>query len=255
MPRQWQRKARKAVGLPASQDVGFLANMLSDLRNRVEERTGKPFDSATVTTPNLIALYPEDLKDAFEYVGLRYLDFPLRHDGLYETSAAYAGYGNGLCSDYHDLVACRREQEDMPSEVVMAVLYTRTVLTVSLSIVKSAFYLYEPAYRHLSDFSLGYDARTEEHYWDTVATKLEQIMLENPYYERPAKVLLIGDCVEDEMFQSTLHKILNNQMTDLPEIFIEDSEMAAAKGAAEFAKILSYDPYNGQDAGVLATRE
>ena len=239
MLRQWRRKARKALGLSASQDVGFLANMLSELRSRVEERIGKSFDSAIVTIPNLLALYPEDLKDAFEYVELRYLNFPLRHDNLYETSAAYAGYGNGLCSDYHDHVACQREQENMSPEVVMTVLYTRTVLTVSLSIVKSAFYLYEPVYRHLSDFSLGFDARSEEHYWDAVAAKLEQIMLENPYYERPAKVLLMGDSVNDEAFQTTLLKILSHQMIDLPKIYIEDSEMAAAKGAAEFAKRLS----------------
>ena len=78
MPRQLQRKARKAMGLPASQDVGQLAKMLSDLRTLVEEEIGKPVESAGVATINLVALYQEDLRDAFEYVGLRYLAFPVR---------------------------------------------------------------------------------------------------------------------------------------------------------------------------------
>ena len=247
MSRQLLRKARKAIGLPASQDVGHLAKMLSDLRALVEEQIGKPIESAGAATLNLVALYPEDLQDAFEHVGLRYLTFPVRYDIFYETSAAYAGYGYGLCSDYTDRNACKQEQVDMPSDVVMAVLYTRTALTVSLSVMKSAYYLYEPLNRHLLDFSLGYDARSlsadEEDYWDAVGSKLEQILVENPYYKRPAKVLLMGDCVRDANFQRMLKKAMGNQMAQLPEILIEESEVVAAKGAAEFVKRVPYDPY------------
>ena len=247
MSRQWLRKTRKAIGLPASQDVGFLATMLSDLRTRVEEQTGKPVESAGVTTLNLVALYQEDLQDAFEYLGLRYLSFPVRYDVLYETNAAYAGYDYGLCSDYTDRSTCKQEQDDLPSDVVMAVLFTRTVLTVSLSITKSAYYLYEPLNRHLLDFSLGYDARSlkvaDKDYWDAVGSKLEQILIENPFYKRPAKVLLMGDCVRDETFQRVLKKALSNEMAKMPEILSKDSEGVSAKGAAEFAKRIPYDPY------------
>ena len=42
----------------------------------------------------------------------------------------------------------------MPSGVVMAVLYTRTALVVTLSIVKSAYYLEELINRQLLNFSL-----------------------------------------------------------------------------------------------------
>ena len=112
MPRQYLRKARKAIGLPASSDIGCLAMMFSDLRVAVEEQVG-PITSAGVTTMNLVALYDEDLHDAFEYVSLEYITFPVGYVGhniLYETSAAYAGYGYGLCTDYDtDLEACRNE--------------------------------------------------------------------------------------------------------------------------------------------------
>ena len=72
-------------------------------------------------------------------------------------------------------------------------------------------------------------------------------MIKNPYYERPLKVLLMGDCVRDERFQRTLQEALGNQMVQLPEILVEDSENVAAKGTAELAKRASYDPYRLQD--------
>lgn len=247
MSRQLRRKARKAIGLPASQDVGFLAKMLSDLRTQVEEHIGRPVDSAGLTTLNLIALYHEDLQDAFEYIGLRYLVFPVGYDILYETSAAYAGYDHGLCSDYTDRAACKHEQEEVPSEIVMAILYTRTLLSVSLSITKSAYYLFEPRHRYLLDFSLGYDARspqtTNADYWESVGSMLERILIENPNYQRPTKVLLMGDSVGDETFQLVLEKVLSSQMTKMPEILCKDPESVAAKGAAELAKRIPYDPY------------
>lgn len=242
MPRQWLRDARKAIGLAPSPDVAYLAKMISDLRARVEEHTGGPIDSASLTTMHLPALYFEDLNDAFEYVGLKFLPYSeLSSHTLYETMAAYAGYGNGLCSNYTDQKACHREQRSMPDDVVMPILYTRNVLTVSLSIMVSAYYLYEPGHRFLVDFSLGYDARplrkvNEETYWDAVGMKLQQILIENPYYDRPTKVLLMGDGIGDETFQRVLRKALSHQMADLPEIFSKDSEGVAAKGAAEFAK-------------------
>lgn len=235
------------MGMPASQDVGWLAKVLSDLRARVEEYLGEPIQSAGVTTPHLVALYQEDLQDAFEYVGLRYLKFPVRYDILYETSAAFAGYGYGLCSDYTDRAVCKKAQQDMESDVVMAVLYTRTALTVSYSITKSAYYLYESDNRHLSNFTLGYDARTqwatEEDYWSEVERSLEKLMKENPYYKRPARVLLMGDCIHDEEFTRRLEQALSRQMAGMPEILSQDSRFVAAKGAAELAKRIPYDPY------------
>ena len=219
--------------------------MLSDLHKKVEDYLGKPIESATVAVPDLIAFYREDLQDAFEYVGLRYLALPVRYDLLYETSAAYAGYGFGLCSDYKDRAACKKEQQEMPSEVVMAVVYSRTALTVTLSVVKSAYYLYEPINRHLSNFSLGYDAQTRwgDNYWKEVSFNLEKIMVENPYYQRPHKVLLMGDRVDNATFLGTLKAALNAQTSTLPEIISKKPLYVAAEGAAELAKRAPYDPY------------
>jgi len=245
MPRQYLRKARKAIGLPASSDVRFLAKMLSDLRASVEERVG-PITSAGVTTLHLVALYDEDLHDAFEYLGLEYLTFTVGwvgHNILYETSAAYAGYGFGLCADYTRPKACEEELNAMPHTAVMAVFFTPNVLTVSLSVLKSAYGLWEPDYRYLIDFKLGYGGEDAADavddgggYWEKVKMRLEQIMVLNPFYDRPAKVVLMGDCVGSEMFQQTLLTVLGEQMEELPEILSIGSEVVAARGVAEMAK-------------------
>ncbi|KAL8662334.1 MAG: hypothetical protein Q9202_004792 [Teloschistes flavicans] len=97
------------IGLPASEDVGYLAEVHSDLRAQVEKYRGAPIEYAGFTTPHLIALYQEDLQDALDYVGLRYLSFPVRYDELYETSAAYADYGYGLYLDYTDRAICKQQ--------------------------------------------------------------------------------------------------------------------------------------------------
>ena len=238
MPRQYLRKARKAIGLPASSDVGHLATLLLALRAAVEEQVG-PITSAGVTTMNLVALYDEDLHDAFEYVGLEYITFPVGYVGhniLYETNAAYAGYGYGLCTDYKtDLEACKQEQHNMTTEAVMAVLYTDTVLSVSLSVIRSAYT--QPPYRYLADFDLGYLANVKMEnpleYWSAVELRLQQIMIK---YPPPSKVLLMGNRTYDPEFKETLVRALWAQMQELPEILGEGAVGVAARGVAEMAK-------------------
>lgn len=60
----------------ASEDVGTLSVMLQALRDAVESYLGREISSALAATPNLVALYQEDVDDAFEYLGLESLDDP-----------------------------------------------------------------------------------------------------------------------------------------------------------------------------------
>ena len=218
------------------------------LRAAVEEHIPS-IPSVGITTPHLVALYEEDLRDACEYAEMDCRAFPMRYEILYETSSAYAGYGFGLCDDYTDKATCKKEQDDMDSEVVMGVLFTRTALTVSLSVVKSAYYLYEPETRHLLDFDLGFDSplhhENPHDYWNAVENQLKKFLVENPYFKRPDKVLLTGDCTEDEDFKRTLDKALRDQVGNekMPEIFSMNADFVAAMGAAELAKRLPWDPY------------
>ena len=246
-PRQAKRIARKEAGLPASEDVAVLSEMLASLRKATESQLGHRVHSAAATMPHLLALYFEDIHDAFEYLDLQYLDMPVRYGQLCETSATYAGYGFGLCSNYSDLATCKTEQQAMPDEVVMAVLYTSSALTVTLSVMKSAYYLWEPPYRHLEDFGLGsnatHDNPNEAYYWERVRDRLRELLVEHQYYERPSRVLLLGESVHEKCFRHILIEALESVMHPLPVIHQKDADYVAALGAAEMAKRAPFDPY------------
>ena len=252
MPRRWWRKTRSFFGLPASEDVGLLAGMIGDLRSQVERFLGHSIEVAGVTTMKLAALYREDFFDAFEQIGLKYLDIShdiivWRDSLLSQTAAAYAGYGYGICTSYTDLDACQQELNGTATDYVMAVLYTSTALTVTLSVVDTAYALWEPPYRHLSDFTLGYDARNSSgslvSYWDLVKLQLEEIMYENPYYDRPTKVVVMGDCADAPAFQQALKEALKQQGAENATILSSHPVGVAAAGAAEFVKRLPYEPH------------
>lgn len=244
-PRQRLRRARKAIGLAASEDVAIISTVIKDLQNRTEDYLGYKISTAVATTPHLVALYEEDIADAFEYVGLQFESLPYWRTLVVETAAAYAGYGIGLCTNYTNPSACNAEQRSMPTEDIMAVLYTKQALTVTLSKIQSVLWLWEPRYRFHEDFTLGHHALEngpkQDHYWEYVREALMQIMVINPYYPKPSKVLLMGECANDETFRSVLEDALGSLMENMPEIFSQDAEFVAAKGAGELAKRAPYD--------------
>jgi hypothetical protein len=65
-PRQAERARRKSQGLPASENVGILADMLGDLQTVAEEYLGHSIYYALAAYPKLAALYREDIEDVFE---------------------------------------------------------------------------------------------------------------------------------------------------------------------------------------------
>ncbi|KAK3065286.1 hypothetical protein LTS18_003160 [Coniosporium uncinatum] len=245
LPRQQLRRARKSAGLSASDDVGALAEMITALRAEAEKYLNASITSAVATTPHLVALYDEDIADAFEHAALSSPEVWLFKHLVYSTSAAYAGNGLGLCENYAtDPKGCYEEWNSRPSEVVMTVLYTQTALSVTLSSVKSAYYLWEPTYRYIIDFDLGSaatpDAETDregwEEYWRKVQGKLVSIMEQFPRYAKPARVLLMGESAADDTFRRFLDSALKGVMEKSPRWEVGDEMFVGAKGAAEFAK-------------------
>ena len=108
-PRQWLRNFRKKFGYPASSDVGIIAEAIRKLITAVEEflpPSHLPLSSALVALPNAIALYPEDVQDALEYLGLQALRGHNVYTVLRALPAAYAGYELGLCTHPGDFELC-----------------------------------------------------------------------------------------------------------------------------------------------------
>jgi len=64
----------KKLGLAASADVKALAQPLKELKIRLED-AGINITPAPAGVPHLFALHQDDIRDAFEYAGLRYMEF------------------------------------------------------------------------------------------------------------------------------------------------------------------------------------
>jgi hypothetical protein len=99
MPRQLLRCFRRLIGLPSSADVGRIATLLQQLLTASEHTLSDHLGlkvritNASISTPDLLALYDEDIKDVATHVGLA-----LRQDVYFtrqprHVDAAVLGYG------------------------------------------------------------------------------------------------------------------------------------------------------------------
>lgn len=246
-PRQQLRKLRKRIGLPASADVGNIADLLAALRDKANDFVQEKFTTAVATIPHLVAVYNEDITDALEHVGLNMHGIWYYEHLVYETISAYAGLGLGLCRNYTNAADCLDTQREWERDIIMPVLYTRSALTMSFAPVRGAYFLWEPSYRHRVDFDLGSDKlaslQTPEEvkrYWSQVRTKLVEVMVERPAYDKPHKIILMGESASDPEFVRNLWLALATVMDRAPVLLDADPLFAAAKGAAEFAKRAPY---------------
>lgn len=242
-----KRDARKAIGLPASADVAIISKVIDDLRVKAESRLSIKISSAVVSVSHLVAIYQDDMQDAFEYLKMKYIEVPRYFRPLvWETAVAFAGYGLGLCDNYTDCEGCHAEEHDMPEVTTFAVHYARNALTTSLAVMKTARALWEPDYRHTENFTLGNDQRwrypQKEKYWEAVRDELRKIMVEFRYYPRPSKILLMGEEASNEKFLDVLKDAMLSLMDEMPEIYGDDVVFAAVRGTAEFMKRARYYP-------------
>lgn len=116
VPRKSARLALKSLGLPASYEVGVLARVIQNLRSQLELDFGIIISEAVFTSSHLLALYQDDLEDAAEYVGIKYVAPRWNFQPIFwETAAAYAGHGLGLCKHWRDEHSVR---QFMPSSLL-----------------------------------------------------------------------------------------------------------------------------------------
>ena len=241
-PRQGRRQKRKAKGLPASQDVAVPATMHSSLRVAAEAFLGHPIDAALAATPNLVALYNEDVDDAFEYLSLKSLD---RSNYLYELfrepAAVEASHGIGICHHPEDHDTCLEELKQMNDTSVLTVLYTKDALCVEISIMYSVgFYWPIPSEPTSMDFTLGSDAKhdnpKEEYYWEAVKDRIIAGVVVNGR-GTIEKSFLFGESADDHHVRCLLEDTLAEIQSYVPDLYVAaDPVFAASRGAAEIAR-------------------
>ncbi|KAI0814306.1 hypothetical protein GGR55DRAFT_426072 [Xylaria sp. FL0064] len=247
IPRQIWRDTWKKLGLPCSKDVGKLSRMIRALRDQASNFVGEPVSAAAISGPHLAALYLEDIKDAFEYLSLAYIDLGpswyFQH--ISTTLAAYAGNGLGICQDYQDKAACSEEERHMRSKYVLAVGYTHTSLITSLVTVSDWQYL--PERSTLENLRLGYDYRHEESYWEEVRSVLRFPAVNTAIEKNITVVLVSGDAARKPRFMKVLGEVVDDVIDGVPALTDHDPEFSAAKGIAELAKRSIFRQGKGRD--------
>ncbi|MCJ1265187.1 hypothetical protein MMC22_005062 [Lobaria immixta] len=250
---RYLRRLNKALGRPATQDVGILSSVLSKLKAETENQLSTSIDRVVVSTPRFEALTEEDLHDALEYVGLRsWLIYSVPYpDRMSEAHAAFAGNGNGLCKQYTNLYECQEEYEDMPHHRVYAVTFTPKTLYTALVPITNAFTDTED--QHLIDFTVGLDSLgsfpSPSTYWAHILTQLRAIPESaTSLGRRPiSKILLLGESASNPDFLTALKDalaVLPTEMspsisaaeTDVNLEVVADPLFAAARGAAVYAR-------------------
>jgi len=215
--------------------------MIKELRLEAEEFVHQPILGATISITRLAALYGEDLLDAFDWLGLSYINLPyiqwLGPVAISSTSTAYAGSGRGLCVNYTSPDACLQEERRFPSTWVFAVSYTHTSLSASIARVQTAYIPQDHENNMIADLTLGWDARHDlsDQYWEKVRSTLS-FPLATGLHRNVTKVLLTGDAIFEPEFRQILNEVIENGMDIKPEIIDTDPVDAGAKGAAEFGK-------------------
>ena len=126
-----------------------------DLRDLSQSTLNRPVVAAVTSYPRLPRLCERDISDALEYIGVEALFDRSLHYQPHELSAAYAGYGFGLCTDYRNEGRCRYQERDLPQEQVLAIEYTKESLISRLVPITRAYISYEPANTFLIDTEAG----------------------------------------------------------------------------------------------------
>lgn len=241
-PRQRVRRRRKSQGLPASENVGALANMIAALRRSAQDSLSHEVSSALVATPNLVALYREDVEDALEYIGLKSLDRPNHLFRLFRETAAVQGhYGFGLCQKPFEPDACLDEILKMNDTDILTVVYTRRSLCLEVCAMGSAYSIYPYRSTPTSmDLTLGSDAMNgnpdNAYYWEAVRQRIISAIAVALQYRQPTRVFLMGESVGSEKLKHILSHVLVQMLGYMPKVYEDDPVFAAANGAAEFAR-------------------
>jgi hypothetical protein len=113
-----------------------------------------PLSSALVALPDIIALYPEDVRDALEYLGLQELTEHNVYAVLRALPAVYAGYGMGLCANEGNPELCLDEEQEMPRRGVVAVDLNRRLLGLDAQGIDTTMYVFNE-YKAVLDWRGG----------------------------------------------------------------------------------------------------
>ena len=231
---------------PSISDILILAEMIDSL---MAYQHGSNARSAVVSAPALPGLLYEEIKEAFDHLGLQLLETSYQKDPLIgKTVPAYVGHGFGLCNDLESLDGCLAEaSSSLPTEHIMVVEWTQNALTARRTYIREVSTMVEASFdQQIQDFTLGSDkAVVGQPYWSKIRSQIGRLLDQEPYATKPlTKVILVGESIEHDSFlQRLLQDVLReaNLGDKTPDFFVDDPVFVVSKGAAEMARRASYD--------------
>jgi hypothetical protein len=260
MKTRTQRRLNKLIGRPATPETAILAAMVSALYKETQTWLGSEqhIVAAVLSSPAFIKLTTEEVSDVLDCVKLKNLmdDGPYTLDSVWSLSAAYAGYGRGLCPTYTDADTCEQEEWYFPSQSVLHIDFNRESLSGTVHILKSirnwgvdaAFIDPDLGHRHEKAWLTSEPENNSELYWAAVSARIRELVVS--YHWCITELLLTGTSVTDARFKTALLDALHDVVawdvlaalggrgndTVNTEEWNEMFAFATARGAAEVAK-------------------
>jgi hypothetical protein len=252
------RKFRKSIGLPATGDVGLLAEPLRQIIDKATSELGYRPKDALVVTPSVLGLYDDDILDAMIYTGLGQL--PLRQEYVIpngceeprEFLAAYAGRGGGLCSTWWDIDTCSAEDDRMWSTMhPLQTVYVIELGPAAISVGYTWKRLGSSTNVNYTENMVGIkflDDNRDHYDWDEIKDAVREGLLKTASYDQPwisfiDQIHLIGPgaVTDDHRLETIVRDILQKHDPPIPiqKIIGTDSKeviYAAAIGAAEIGR-------------------
>ncbi|PQE10339.1 hypothetical protein CJF32_00000872 [Rutstroemia sp. NJR-2017a WRK4] len=262
MKTRTQRRLNKLVGRPATPETAILAAMVSALYKETQMwlamGSEQPIAAAVLSSPDLIKLTTEEVSDVLDCLKLKNLmdDGPYTLDSVWSLSAAYAGYGRGLCPTYTDADTCDEEEWYFPSQSVLHIDFNRESLSGTVDTLKSiqnwgvdaAFIDPDLGHRHEEAWLASAPETDSELYWAAVSARIRELVVS--YHWCINELLLTGTSVTDARFKTALRDALHDIVAgDVLAVLDDNSDntvnaeewkdmfaFATARGAAEVAK-------------------
>ena len=222
--------------------MGIIAKFLSSLRAAAEEAQQRQITHAIIATPDLVALYDEDIADAAAYIGLNLLS-----DSYYERQprhvyAAFVAYG----LNNHTLPSVpEKELRATSTRNVLAVYLSRGAFSVEVASKWTNRTCPLTWAQHRSYFSteLGLDnARRVGPWKKRIAAMVQEAvyreLLDHHLDAGVTDVLLLGEMAAADMLGQTVWDAVMEVQESEPVMHVAGPQtmaFAASRGAAEMA--------------------